>query len=357
MNTTAADSELFLADWVPVEVRFPDPGRQRRWTILLRSLLVIPQTIVVLLLGLAAELVVIVGWFAALVLGRLPAGIARFLANVVRYQTRVAAYAWLLLDTYPPFGFERPYPVAVEIEPTRLNRASVFFRLLLAIPAWLVASILAIGVWLAGFPIWLIVLVMGRMPRPLYQASAATIRFQVRCSAYVLLLTSAYPRRLFGDHELELSRGAKSMVGVFLALGLAAYVGSGLLVRQARNAVRLENSVIDDYNVVGATAKRFQTAVLKCQDQKPVLACTQAAIPAVVVSLDRFRAQLRATRFPAGAQADALRLEAAVTSMSNGFRRMEAARTTTAFAAVAIGAAEAGIEVDRRTHRLVNDLP
>jgi hypothetical protein len=86
------------------------------------------------------------------------------------------------------------------------------------------------------------------------------------------------------------------------------------------------------------------------------LACTQAAIPAVIVSLERFRRQLRSYHFPAGAQADAASLEAAVTSMTRAFRRMAAARDVSAFTAVAIGAAAAGSEVDQRTTRLVDDL-
>jgi hypothetical protein len=195
------------------------------------------------------------------------------------------------------------------------------------------------------------------MPRPLYQASAATIRFQVRFSAYLLLLTSAYPRRLFGDHELGLSRGAKSIVVAFLVLGLAAYFGGGgLLVRQARDSVRLENSVIDDYNALGASAKRFQAAVAKCEGRKHALACTQAAIPGFAAALDHYRGQLRASSFPSGARADARSLEGVAAGMARALRRMAAARTASGFAAVAIGAALAGTEVNRRSHRLIGDL-
>jgi hypothetical protein len=354
--SAATDSALFPADWVPVEVRFPDVGRQRRWTIALRSLLCVPQEIVLVALAVAAAFLVVVGWFSALVLGRLPVGIARFLANVVRYQTRVLAYKWLLLDAYPPFGFEKPYPVALAIEPRRLGWASVFFRWLLAIPARIIVTSLVIGVWLAGIPIWLIVLVLGRMPRPLYQASAAAIRYETRFTAYLFLLTDAYPRRLFGDRELVLSRAGKSIVALFLVLGLAVLVGGGVLVERAQASSRLANQVVDDYNALGTASTRFQAEVAKCQNQKHAVACTQAAIPAVVVSLDRFRRQLRAFRFPAGAQADARRVEAAVTSMTRAFRRMVAARTAAAFTAVAIDAAYAGSEVDQRTTRLVNDL-
>lgn len=347
---------MFPAEWLPVEVLFPEVGRQRRWTIALRSLLYIPQAIVVVALDLTAVLLVIVGWFSALILGRLPFGIAKFLASVVRYQTRVSAYGWLLLDAYPPFSFEKPYPVAVEIEPARLGRASVFFRWLLAIPARIIATCLAIGVLIAAIPIWLIVLVLGRMPRPLYEASAAAIRYQARFTAYLFLLTDAYPRQLFGDRQFAVSRAGKSIVALFLSLGLAVLIAGGVLVERAQGSSRLTNQVVGDYNALASASTRFQSAVANCPDQKHALACTQAAIPELVASLDGFRGQLRAFRFPTGAQADALRLEAAVTNMTRVFRRMAAARTTTEFTAVAVSAAGAGSEVDQRTRRLIEDL-
>jgi hypothetical protein len=278
------------------------------------------------------------------------------LAKVVRYQTRVLAYKWLLLDAYPPFSFEKSYPIDLAIEPTHLGRASVFFRWLLAIPARVIATILVLGVWLAGIPIWLIVLVVGRMPRPLYQASAAAIRYETRFSAYLFLLTDAYPRRLFGDRELVLSRAGKSILALFLVLGLAVLIGGGVLVERAQGSTRLANQVVGDYNALGAASTKFQGAVAKCQSQKHPLACTQAAIPQLIVSLDRFRGELRASHFPAGAQTDALRLEAAVAGMTRALRRMAAARTATAFTNVALAAALAGSEVNQRTRRLVNDL-
>src|SRR5215470_15854034 len=157
---SAIASTASIRETAPVEVHFPEPEIQRRWTIALRVLLLIPQLIVVVAFGIAVRFLVIAGWLSSLVLGRLPAGIASFLANVVRYWTRVYAYGFLLLDAYPPFGFEEPYPITVEIEEARLRRASVFFRLLLAIPAFVVATILAVGISVAAIPAWLIVLVL-----------------------------------------------------------------------------------------------------------------------------------------------------------------------------------------------------
>lgn len=220
------------------ELDIPAPGRQRRWTVLLRWLLLIPQFVVVWVLSVLAVPAAIVGWFGALVLGRLPDPIERYLAGFVPYDTRVRASAMLLVDDYPPFRWDGDgHPVRVDLRPGELNRLAVFFRLVLMIPAAIVQSLLTGGWYAAAFVIWLIVLVLGRMPDPLYGATAATLRYTTRFSAYVLMLTSAYPKGLFGDEgvppveaarsgtrPLMLSTGAKALVVLFLLLGLAGAV-------------------------------------------------------------------------------------------------------------------------------------
>ena len=75
-------------------------------TVLFRWILVIPQWFVVVVLGIAVWVVSIVGWFAVLILGRWPTGLRDFMIGYFRWRTRVPAYLWLIVDDYPPFGFE-----------------------------------------------------------------------------------------------------------------------------------------------------------------------------------------------------------------------------------------------------------
>jgi Domain of unknown function (DUF4389) len=181
---------------------FP-PQRQRRWTVLLRALLVVPQCIVMVVLGIAAWVVMIIAWFGALALGRLPAWCAEFLSGYLQYATRVTAYLYLLVDTYPPFQWLPPhYPVSVQLAPGRLNRAAVLFRLILYIPAAFMTAFLTLGWEILAVLFWLTVLILGRMPRPVFDATAAVLRYTTRALAYFLMLTSAYPKRLFGDQAL-----------------------------------------------------------------------------------------------------------------------------------------------------------
>ncbi|MGW4163612.1 DUF4389 domain-containing protein [Streptomyces sp. NPDC004788] len=177
----------------------PPPGRQRRWTVLLRWLLLLPQFVVVVL-SIAAFFVTVAGWFSALVLGRLPDAIGSFLGSVLAYQTRVLASSALLVDRYPPFAFDAPdYPVRIELRATPLNRLAVLFRLFLMIPAQIVSSLAQSGWFAVGWVFWLIGIVLGRLPEPVFGATAAVVRYRMRLSAYAMMLTPVYPKGILGD--------------------------------------------------------------------------------------------------------------------------------------------------------------
>ena len=152
----------------PALVAVADPAPQRRLTVLVRLILLIPHFIVLYILLLAGSVVAFprlvgraVHGAATPVGGQLP---GRQPAVVVR----VIAYELLLTDVYPPFTFDDDlaYPVRLVLpEPQRLNRAAVFFRIILAIPASIVSAVVAYGVGtLMTFIAWLITLVAGRLP-------------------------------------------------------------------------------------------------------------------------------------------------------------------------------------------------
>ncbi len=172
-------------------------------TVAFRIFMAIPQLIVLWLLGIAAMVVVIIGWFGALFTGRLPVFAADFLTGYLRWLSRVYAYLYLLTDMYPPFSLDdADYAVRVAVQPGRLNRLAVLFRFFLLIPAWIVQGVVTYG---AGtiflFVTWLIVLVTGQMPDAIHQALSAVLRYQLRTLGFALMLTSAYPAGLFGDME------------------------------------------------------------------------------------------------------------------------------------------------------------
>ncbi len=200
--TMTAGSQLAEAS-SRVEVRFGTTQPQRRWTVLIRIILAIPQFFVLFFVGIGALVVVFLGWFAALFTGRLPASFAKFLLGYVRWTTRVYAYEFLMTDAYPPFALDPDpsYPVDVTVTTGRLNRFAVFFRIILVIPAAIVSGVVSYGMQVFGIITWIITLVTGRMPDAIFGASAAAIRWQTRMSAYFWMLTSYYPSDLLGDKD------------------------------------------------------------------------------------------------------------------------------------------------------------
>lgn len=217
---------------------------QKRWTVLIRLILAIPQLIILALLGIAGFFVVIAGWFAALFTGQLPVGIREFLIGVLKYQARVYGYLYLLVDEYPPFAFfEAPdYPIQVEVPPpTRLNPAAVFFRIILMIPGWIITSVIAEGAYVVSIVIWVIMLFTGRQPEPAFGAASAVLRFQMRFTAFSGMLTPTQPKGLFGDvpgptatdrrsptRPLFLSSGARTLLIVVIVLGVIAVISNSV---------------------------------------------------------------------------------------------------------------------------------
>jgi hypothetical protein len=178
----------------PIRLVVTDDLRRNRLTVFFRLILAIPHLVWVTLWGIVAVLAAIANWFATLVNGQSPAGLQNFIATWLRYQTHVYSYVLLLADPFPGFGGQPGYPIDLEIDPPQpQNRWTVAFRLILAIPAYIVSSILSyLNRALAIFS-WFVALVMGRLPEGLRNFAAFAVRYEQQTTAYALLLTGRYP--------------------------------------------------------------------------------------------------------------------------------------------------------------------
>ncbi len=185
----------------PVEIRFGISRPQRRATVAFRVILAFPQLIVIGVVGYGAGAVMFLGWFAALFTGRLPVSFARFLTGYLRWYARVEAYLYLMTDEYPPFSLDPDptYPVDLTVTTGRLNRAAVFFRVVLVVPAYAVSITLGFGWQMLSFAFWIMTLVNGRMPDSVFGASAAVLRYQIRLAGFFSMVTSVYPGGVLGD--------------------------------------------------------------------------------------------------------------------------------------------------------------
>lgn len=178
----------------PIRLVVTDDLRRSRLTVFFRYLLALPHVVWLTLYGLAAYVVLLIAWFAALFTGRVPAGMHRFLAGYLRYSTRVTAYMYLVANQFPPFGAGGEYSIDLEVaEPERQGRLGVFFRVLLVFPALALAGILGYAMSLVALGAWFYALWHGRTSEGMRDLGAYSLRFQQRTAGYYLLLTSRYP--------------------------------------------------------------------------------------------------------------------------------------------------------------------
>ena len=93
---------------VHLELVYPDAQTDlSRGLPLVKWFLAIPHYIVLAFIGIAAFVCIIAGWFAILFTGRMPKALSDFIIGYMRWEVRVAAYAFVLVtDRYPPFSLD-----------------------------------------------------------------------------------------------------------------------------------------------------------------------------------------------------------------------------------------------------------
>jgi hypothetical protein len=194
-----------LSDY-PVVIDVPtDPGQNRLWGIpyvglLVRSILVIPQFIVLWVLGIITGLLTIVSWAPILIAGRQASFVYTIAGGYLRLSTRVAGYVLLLTGRYPPFGPGGEHSIDVTFdESDRQNRlwgipfVGLLVRWIILIPHFIVLMLIGIVVAFMILVSWVPVLFLGRQADVIVQWIGGFYRWGVRVSAYALLLSGKYP--------------------------------------------------------------------------------------------------------------------------------------------------------------------
>lgn len=198
----------------PVTVRIePLYTNRNRLTVAFRVILAIPHIILVGglgiaasnhvgsesvgahggILGLAAGVLAIISWFTLVISAYHIPGIRHFSTFYMRWRARALAYLMLLQDAYPPFG-DAAYPVLVEVvDPPTRDRLTIAFRIILAIPHFIVLAFLFFAWWLTAFVSWVIILFTGSYPEGLYNFGVGVFRWMLRLECYMLLLVDEYP--------------------------------------------------------------------------------------------------------------------------------------------------------------------
>jgi hypothetical protein len=84
-----------------IDVEIDPPAPQNRWKTLFRLLLAVPALILGGALGGVLFVVAVLGWFYAIVTGRMPEGLRNLGVSCLRYGAQVDSYLLLLTERYP----------------------------------------------------------------------------------------------------------------------------------------------------------------------------------------------------------------------------------------------------------------
>ena len=180
----------------PVTYAADMPPTLSRWLWLFKWILLIPHFIVLSLLGFVTWFTLLASWVAIVITGKNPRGLWDFHLGVLRWSTRVNGYGAHLVDKYPGFTMDEEPGYAVRFNAEYIAEASrltTFFRILLAIPHWIV-------LWLLGYIVglvWLIhiivVIFTGKPNDGIFKFIVGYYRWQSRVNGYYWLLTDKYP--------------------------------------------------------------------------------------------------------------------------------------------------------------------
>jgi hypothetical protein len=168
-----------------------------RWITGFRLILAIPWFIVGSVYVVAAFIVAFLAWFAIAFTARHPEGLYNFNAGVLRFLGRANAFFYLQTDRWPSFGFDQDpsYPIRVETDPPleRYSRPKTIFRLILAIPVFFMVYLISQLFQLASVVAWFHIVFTGRTSGGTHNVLTYGLTYQLRATAYFLLLTETLP--------------------------------------------------------------------------------------------------------------------------------------------------------------------
>ena len=125
--------------------------------------------------------------------------------ELLRFTNRIGTYLALMNDRYPSTDerqwvqLDFPYPDAKR----DLNRWLPLVKWLLAIPHYIVLSLLYLAVLIVVIVAWFAILFTGRYPRGIFEFVEGVIRWHNRVVGYALILvTDRYPPFSLSQHEI-----------------------------------------------------------------------------------------------------------------------------------------------------------
>jgi hypothetical protein len=163
------------------------------------------------------------------------------------------------------------YPVSYEADyKSEQSRATTFFRIILAIPWFIVAYLYEIAATITVFIAWVAIVITGRYPEGLYKLNAGFVRYYIRTFAWIYLQTDEWPPFGIGDEPSYPIRvnvapraARQSRLSVFFRIILAIPM---LFVMYAVSYMHLMTAVIAWLTIVfrGYLPEQLNTAMTFC---------------------------------------------------------------------------------------------
>jgi preprotein translocase subunit SecG len=312
----------------PVRLAIPERQRLNRAAVFFRFILAIPGLIVstVATEG-ASSLVLFVAWLLALVNGHLPRPLHQALTALLRYQTRLYCYYWMLTPAYPwgLFGDAPAVPPAAPGYPPQDGGYGA------PSPGYGTAPGYSAGPGFGGAPGY---------GNPGYGNPGYTPGYGTPASVYGpggYGASGGYGpgQTVFqpASWQLVLSRGARQLVILFLVLGVlmgAFNVASNGLslsralqrVENAHTANNAIDSVNSSYGTLTNKMNQWHYTVSAC-DQN--LTCVTKADANAATYFSAFASELRATAMPSGATAAANQVYSDATRVAQNYAQLSQA--------------------------------
>lgn len=224
----------YSTDMYPVQFDVEYPESRNRLTALVRLILVIPIAVIIALVAPSASdasqqiqadpciaqcegartlwigetiegLYVGLGLYAAIALmilfrKKYPRWWFNWNLEMARFAARIASYVFLLRDEYPSTDEEQAVSLDIAYpDAEQLNRVMPLIKWLLAIPHFIILSLLGILALFVTIIAWFAILIVGRYPRGLFNFTVGFMRWAQRVGAYAILMTTdRYPPFRFG---------------------------------------------------------------------------------------------------------------------------------------------------------------
>ncbi len=185
----------------PVQFSVDYPESSSRLKALFRIILIIPNGVILnLVSGIVGAL------FPAIVLMLLfrkkyPRWWFDVNVELQRFSARVWTYFFLLRDEYPSTNEQQAVHLDFEYPEgdNAVNRWLPLIKWLLALPHWIIISVLSIVYLIVVAISWFAIIITGKHPRGLFDFLIGCSRWAARTTAYAFLLTTdRYPPFRFG---------------------------------------------------------------------------------------------------------------------------------------------------------------